>query len=321
MKPSSGWPFEKAMTAGMDWMPSWPGICGCSSMFILTSFTLPPAALTAFSSTGVSCLHGPHQGAQKSTSTGCFIDSVITSWRKVAVVVSLMRSPGGEAGVSASMRSSGRAKPVIQGLRWDRRGDLAILRPRAARTGGRLGPAEAISLRDGRCGFAARFRPGLGQADDGGLVARGPRESDQLVGADAGRHRVDQRVKIDPLVGHEVGVEDQRDPRGPIVDHGKGRDGARLDPQHVPKLVGGAERQPSRGADGLVSPLEVDRGLVLCRDEKKSPLLVLHEKVLRVRAGDARLHGPRFGNREDGLMLDGVGPDAERGETVEKFLR
>jgi hypothetical protein len=33
-------------------------------MSILTSLTLPLAALTAFSRTGVSCLQGPHQGAQ-----------------------------------------------------------------------------------------------------------------------------------------------------------------------------------------------------------------------------------------------------------------
>ena len=39
-------------------------------MFILTSFTLPCEAATTFSSTGPSCLQGPHQGAQKSTSTG-----------------------------------------------------------------------------------------------------------------------------------------------------------------------------------------------------------------------------------------------------------
>ena len=56
MKPSTGWPFLKAMTAGIDWMPSWPAIAGCSSMFILTSFTLPPAARTTFSSTGCELL-------------------------------------------------------------------------------------------------------------------------------------------------------------------------------------------------------------------------------------------------------------------------
>ncbi len=89
MKPSTGWPFLKAMTAGIDWMPSWPAIAGCSSMFILTSFTRPPAAATTFSSAGWSCLQGPHQGAQKSTSTGCLRDSWMTSAVKLAVVVSL----------------------------------------------------------------------------------------------------------------------------------------------------------------------------------------------------------------------------------------
>ena len=28
MKPSAGWPLTKAITAGIDWMPIWPGICG-----------------------------------------------------------------------------------------------------------------------------------------------------------------------------------------------------------------------------------------------------------------------------------------------------
>ncbi len=69
-KPSTGWPLEKAMTAGIDWMPSWPAIAGWSSMFILTRRTAPLAARTAFSMTGRSVLHGPHHGAQKSTSTG-----------------------------------------------------------------------------------------------------------------------------------------------------------------------------------------------------------------------------------------------------------
>src|SRR3954470_18619226 len=92
MKPSAGWPLTKAITAGIDWMPIWPGIAGCWSMFILTSLTLPLAALTAFSSTGVSCLQGPHHSAQKSISTGWCFDSSMTSFTKVWVVVSLIRS-------------------------------------------------------------------------------------------------------------------------------------------------------------------------------------------------------------------------------------
>src|ERR1700730_4376542 len=58
-------------------------------MFNLASFAFPLAARTAFSRMGVSCLHGPHHGAQKSTSTGWRRDSSITSLMKVGVVVSL----------------------------------------------------------------------------------------------------------------------------------------------------------------------------------------------------------------------------------------
>src|SRR5260370_32856537 len=69
-------------------MPSCPGIEGCLSISILTSVTVPLAALTTFSSTGPSCLQGPHHSAQKSTSTGWRFDSSITSLTKVWVVVS-----------------------------------------------------------------------------------------------------------------------------------------------------------------------------------------------------------------------------------------
>jgi hypothetical protein len=92
MKPSAGLPSIKAITAGIDWIPIWPGICGWWSMFILTSLTLPLALRTAFSSTGVSWRHGPHHSAQKSISTGWRFDSSMTSLTKVWVVVSLIRS-------------------------------------------------------------------------------------------------------------------------------------------------------------------------------------------------------------------------------------
>ena len=61
-------------------------------MFILTSLTLPLAARTAFSRIGVSWRQGPHHGAQKSISTGWRFDSSMTSFTKVWVVVSLIRS-------------------------------------------------------------------------------------------------------------------------------------------------------------------------------------------------------------------------------------
>ncbi len=119
MKPSAGWPLTKAITAGIDWMPIWPGMAGCSSIFILTSFTLPLAALTAFSSTGVSCLHGPHHGAQKSTSTGWRLDSSMTSLTNVCVVVSLTDVSATAVCASCNMvlaleHDPGKGKPVLR---------------------------------------------------------------------------------------------------------------------------------------------------------------------------------------------------------------
>src|SRR5450432_3520851 len=57
-------------------------------MFILTSLTLPPESATAFSRAGANCLHGPHQGAQKSTSTGWRAEAAMTSCPKEAAVTS-----------------------------------------------------------------------------------------------------------------------------------------------------------------------------------------------------------------------------------------
>ncbi len=83
-------------------------------MSILTSLTLPLAALTTFSSTGASCLQGPHHSAQKSTSTGWRFDSSITSFTKVWVVVSLTAP---SAAVAACPRFSNIVIPSCPMLR------------------------------------------------------------------------------------------------------------------------------------------------------------------------------------------------------------
>src|ERR1700730_9473818 len=63
-------------------------IWGFSSILTLTIRTAPPVARTVFSRIGPSCLHGPHQGAQKSTITGASKDPSTTSVMNVAVVTS-----------------------------------------------------------------------------------------------------------------------------------------------------------------------------------------------------------------------------------------
>ena len=93
MKPSTGCPFLKANTAGIDCTPSCAGMSGYSSVFIFTRRTAPREAFTTFSRMGVSCLHGPHHGAQKSTITGTFREASMTLATNDLVVVSLIRSP------------------------------------------------------------------------------------------------------------------------------------------------------------------------------------------------------------------------------------
>src|SRR3569623_2816216 len=66
-------------------------------MSTLTSFTLPLAAVTAFSRDGPSWRQGPHQVAQKSTITGVSREAASTAAAKLASVASLMRSAGGAA--------------------------------------------------------------------------------------------------------------------------------------------------------------------------------------------------------------------------------
>src|SRR6204780_30284 len=77
-------------------------ICAASSWFsstlILTSRTAPLAAATAFSSAGPSCLHGPHQGAQKTTTIAAWEEDSMTSALELSVEPSLIRPAAPLAG-------------------------------------------------------------------------------------------------------------------------------------------------------------------------------------------------------------------------------
>ena len=78
-------PFLNAFTAGMPWiLKSWE-MRGFSSVSIFASTTLPSRFSAAFSSAGPSWRHGPHQGAQKSTTTGSSLERSSTSAAKVVL--------------------------------------------------------------------------------------------------------------------------------------------------------------------------------------------------------------------------------------------
>src|SRR5205809_803266 len=93
-------------------------------MSTLTSFTLPLAAATAFSSEGPSWRQGPHQVAQKSTITGVVREASTTSSMKLASVASLTISPAGPPAASPIRpMPSFPSKPVLTNVsppRWSR---------------------------------------------------------------------------------------------------------------------------------------------------------------------------------------------------------
>lgn len=63
-------PFVKIMTVGMLRMPYSVAIVGLSSVLSFKHLTLPAYCFAISSIRGAIILQGPHQGAQKSTSTG-----------------------------------------------------------------------------------------------------------------------------------------------------------------------------------------------------------------------------------------------------------
>src|SRR5690606_27201848 len=76
-------------TFGIERTPYAAESSGLSSEFTLTTLTRPSNSRATLSMIGVSARHGPHHGAQKSTTTGCDFEASMTSRSKVAVVTSM----------------------------------------------------------------------------------------------------------------------------------------------------------------------------------------------------------------------------------------
>ena len=67
---SFSWPSEKTRSVGTDRIPNLAESDGLSSTLTFVTRRLPAFSRAISSSNGAIILHGPHQGAQKSTSTG-----------------------------------------------------------------------------------------------------------------------------------------------------------------------------------------------------------------------------------------------------------
>src|SRR5215211_5013147 len=108
----------------MLWMRCSVATRGLASVSTLASATLPSRLVTAFSRIGVSWRQGPHQAAQKSTSTGSSRERSTTSVWKVSSVASkitpLMLDLAGMAslsigagGVTLAGEEAGEGAPVV----------------------------------------------------------------------------------------------------------------------------------------------------------------------------------------------------------------
>src|SRR5947209_3869662 len=77
-------PCLKSMSVGIDMTLNLTAVCWFSSMLSLTTFSASPRSEAISSTTGDTRRHGPHQGAQKSTSTGTS-DSTTSAWKLLSV--------------------------------------------------------------------------------------------------------------------------------------------------------------------------------------------------------------------------------------------
>ena len=87
--PGTSWPPIATSTIGMLSTRSAALSCGLASVSILARIQRPAASAASFSSTGLSCLHGPHHSAQRSMITGTESERSSTSVPNVSSVTSM----------------------------------------------------------------------------------------------------------------------------------------------------------------------------------------------------------------------------------------
>ena len=92
----TGCPSRKATTVGMLWeRTAWSSALPTrlASTSILASVNAPARLVAASSSIGPRVRQGPHQAAQRSTTTGAVLDPSTTTWSKVSSVTSITDVP------------------------------------------------------------------------------------------------------------------------------------------------------------------------------------------------------------------------------------
>src|SRR5947209_1288683 len=80
----AGCPLRNRINVGIDITLNCTAVFWLSSMLSLTTLSASARSLAISSTTGATIRHGPHHGAQKSTSTG-LSDSRTSAWKLLSV--------------------------------------------------------------------------------------------------------------------------------------------------------------------------------------------------------------------------------------------
>ncbi len=80
----TAWPFLNRIIVGIDMTPNCAAVCWFSSTLSFTT-RRSSRSESICSSTGLTMRHGPHHGAQKSTSVGVS-DSTTSAWKLLSVI-------------------------------------------------------------------------------------------------------------------------------------------------------------------------------------------------------------------------------------------
>ena len=144
-------------------------------------------------------------------------------------------------------------------------------------------------------------------------------KAQQVGGRDIGGRRILERVVVELLMTHHIGIKDDSYALGFVVDQRKGCDGAGRNSQHLQQQLGPAEAEPV-AAQSLVQVLQINAGPAQRHDQEQSVFLVLEKQIFGMPARQRPFQARALLDGKDGLVLDRLGADAELSEPRKQVL-
>jgi hypothetical protein len=153
-----------------------------------------------------------------------------------------------------------------------------------------------------------------------GGMAAGANEGEQAGRGNGGGGGVVKRMAVDLVGFHQLGIEDDGNAPGGVIDEREGGDRTRFDAEDPAQDLGTGEGQAGR-ADQRREGLELDRAVLGTDDEPELIPLVLEKEILDVAAGNLAAQRLRLLDGEDGRVLGRQGGDPEFAQASEQILR